>query len=295
MEIVVFGAGSLGSVIGGLLARKHPVTLVGRAPHINAIRETGLTITGEIEAHVTPDAETTVPGSADLVIVTVKAYDTTAAAEQLADCDCDAVLSLQNGIGNEATLAAALDAHVLAGTATYGAMFDEPGAVTCTGVGEIVLGDPDGGHSQIADHVGDAFRTAGIETTVDDDMPRRRWEKLAVNAAVNATTALARVENGELVEGAGGAVAADAARETARVAREQGVALSDERALSLTRQVVRDTAANRSSMLQDVAAGRRTEIDAINGYVVRVADGPVPVNETLVRLVRTWSTRNSTR
>ncbi|WP_277542630.1 ketopantoate reductase family protein [Haloarcula laminariae] len=287
MDIAVVGAGSLGSLLGGLLAREHDVTLVGRDPHMRRVAAEGLRVAGVEQFRVTPAARTDVPDSADLAVVAVKSHDTAAVADQLAGCELGACLSVQNGMGNEATLAAALDCPVLAGTCTYGARLDEPGTVAFTGRGEVVLGPPAGGRSETAERVGAAFGGAGVETTVAADMPRRLWAKLAVNAAINAATALARVENGALADGPGAALAADAARETARVAREQGVDLADERAVELTRQVVRDTAANRSSMLQDVEAGRATEIDAINGYVVAAADEPVPVNETLTRLVRT--------
>jgi len=287
MEIVVFGAGSLGSLIGGLLAREHPVTLVGREPHVGAIEGAGLTITGAIETTVTPAARTTVPARADLAIVAVKAYDTPAAAETLADCDCEAVLSLQNGMGNEATLAAGLEAEILAGTATYGALADDPGTVRCTGRGEIVLGPPEGGSSALAEAVGEAFTAAGIETSVATDMPRRQWEKLAVNAGINATTALARVPNGDLDGAPAEGIARRAARETAETARERGIDLDDGTAVATLKRVVETTAANRSSMYRDVERGRRTEIDAINGYVAEHGTD-TPVNDTLAALVRTW-------
>jgi len=289
MHIAVVGAGSLGSLLGGLLAREHDVTLVGRDPHMARVDADGLSVAGVEEFHTAPAARTDPPDTADLAVVAVKSYDTVAVAEQLAGCALDACLSVQNGMGNEDTLADALDCPVLAGTCTYGARLTDPGTVAFTGRGEVALGARAGGESGTAERIVDAFTDAGVATTHAGDMPRRLWAKLAVNAAVNAVTALARVENGALGSGPGAALAADAARETARVARQQGIDLSDERAVALTRQVVRDTAANRSSMLQDVASGRRTEIDAINGYVLEQADEPVPVNETLTRLVRTWS------
>ncbi|PSQ42434.1 2-dehydropantoate 2-reductase, partial [Halobacteriales archaeon QS_9_68_42] len=105
MDVVVFGAGNLGSLIGGLLARVHDVTLVGRHPHVRAIREDGLRIEGEITETVRPAARTDAPGSADLAVVCVKTFDTPAAAEALSGTDLEACLSLQNGMGNEATLA----------------------------------------------------------------------------------------------------------------------------------------------------------------------------------------------
>ena len=295
MNVVVFGAGSLGSLIGGLLAREHAVTLVGRDPHVSAVAADGLRVSGECEFTVDPAATTTVPDAADLAVVTVKAYDTDAAAAALDDCDIGACLSLQNGMGNEATLAERLECTVLAGTCTYGARLVEPGHVACTGVGEVALGPREGGRSVAADAVGERVGIAGVELAVADDMPRRLWEKLAVNAGINAATALARVENGALVDGPAESVAVAAAREVARVAREAGVGLTDERAVDRVASVATDTATNRSSMLQDVDAVSRTEVDAINGYVVDRAESPVPVNETLAALVRAWESERGLR
>jgi 2-dehydropantoate 2-reductase len=295
MDIVVFGAGSLGSLMGGLLARAHDVTLVGREPHVGAVAESGLHISGAVETTVRPTAATTAPAAADLALVTVKAADTEAAATALAGMDLDAVLSLQNGMGNEETLSGRLDCPVLAGTCTYGARLDGPGEVACTGVGEVVLGPCEGGQSASADRVGAAFDAAGIETTVASDMPRRLWEKLAVNAGINATTALARVENGALVDGPAGETAVAAAREVAHVAQDEGVTLAEADAAAAVMDVAEATAANTSSMHQDVLANRQTEIDAINGYVVDVAEVPVPVNETLTALIRTWETEHGSR
>ncbi|WP_424017112.1 ketopantoate reductase family protein [Halorientalis pallida] len=288
MDVLVFGAGSLGSLVGGLLARQHRVTLVGRDPHVGTVATDGLTVGGAVECHADPDGVTAVPSDAapDLALVTVKAYDTDAAAAALTDCEPSTVLSLQNGLDNEARLADRLDCPVLAGTCTYGAMLEEPGRVTCTGVGEVVLGPREGGESPAADRAGAAFEAAGIETTVAADMPRRTWEKLAVNAGINATTALARIENGAVLDGPASEVAAAAARETARAAREAGVALSDEAAVDAVREVADATADNTSSMYQDVLAERRTEVDAINGAVAERIDAPV--NRTLAGLLRAW-------
>jgi len=296
MEIVVFGAGSLGSLVGGLLAREHAVTLVGRDPHVAAVREEGLRVGGQFSFEVRPEATTDGTGlAADLAIVTVKAFDTEAAADALATGRIEAALSLQNGMGNEEILAERLDCPVLAGTVTYGAVLSEPGFVKCTGAGEVVLGPRNGGSSETADRTGRAFDAAGVETTVAADMPRRRWKKLAVNAGINATTSLARVENGALLDGPAHDVAADAARETACVARAEGVELSDEAAVRAVERVAEATAANTSSMHQDVLADRRTEIEAINGFVLARASAHeetvrVPVNRTLTNLLRAWET-----
>ena len=293
MRIVVAGAGSLGSLIGGLLAREHEVTLVGRGEHVRAITESGLRITDVLERHVTPAATTDydcVPAP-DLAIVTVKAYDTAAAGRDLARIDPGAVCSLQNGMGNEAVLADVLDdVPILAGTVTYGALRGDPGTVACTGRGEIELGPVDGGASDLATRVAEAFTAAGLACTARDDMPDRLWTKLAVNAGINAVTALARLENGAVLEEPVRPVAFEAARETARVARSSGVELADDEVTEALADVARTTRTNTSSMARDVLEGRRTEVDAINGFVVDRAPSArdVPVNDALHRLLVGW-------
>jgi len=291
MDVLVFGAGSLGSLLGGLLARAHDVTLVGRDPHVRAIEDAGLHVTGHVEATVHPAARLDAPESAGLAVVCVKSFDTEAAADALADCALDACLSVQNGMGNEAVLADRLECPVLAGTCTYGAVRPDPGTVRCTGVGDLTVGPPAGGASALAERVGRAFEAASVVASVADDMPARLVEKLAVNAGINATTALARLENGAVLGGDAGALAGAAARETAAVARAEGIDLSDRAAERALESVAADTAANTSSMHQDVLAERRTEVDAINGYVADRADElgvDAPVNRTLTRLLRAW-------
>jgi 2-dehydropantoate 2-reductase len=291
MDVLVFGAGSLGSLLGGLLARAHDVTLVGRDPHVRAIEKAGLHVTGHVEATVHPTARLDAPESAGLAVVCVKSFDTEAAADALADCALEACLSVQNGMGNEAVLADRLECPVLAGTCTYGAVRSDPGTVRCTGVGDLTVGPPAGGASALAERVGRAFEAASVVASAVDDMPVRLVEKLAVNAGINATTALARLENGAVLGGDAGALAGAAARETAAVARAEGIDLPDRAAERALESVAADTAANTSSMHQDVLAEHRTEVDAINGYVADRADElgvDAPVNRTLARLLRAW-------
>jgi 2-dehydropantoate 2-reductase len=296
VRIVVFGAGSLGSLLGGLLAREHRVTLVGRDPHVTRVRKDGLRIEGEVEAHVAPNATTDGTRlSADLACVTVKSYDTAEAARALATGEFGGVCSFQNGMGNEQRLEDELDCPVLAGTASYGAVLAEPGRIECTGVGEVVLGNSDAGTNSHSNAVGEAFAESGIETTVAPDMPRRLWEKLAVNAAINPLTALIGTKNGAILEEPAWSIASAAARETARVARETGEELADEAALDALERVATATEKNTSSMAQDFENGQRTEIDAINAFVVRRARGPVPTNALLTGLIKTWERSNGLR
>jgi 2-dehydropantoate 2-reductase len=281
------GAGALGSLLGGLLARGgYEVHLVGREDHASAVAGGGLRIDGEIEATARPSASTT-PRDADVTLVTVKSFDTADAAEAIQDHQ-DVAISLQNGMGNEATLAAALDCTVLAGTATYGARLEEPGRVRCTGLGELAVGAPRGGPSGAADRFVDAVGGA-VDARSTEAMPRELWRKLAVNAGINPVTALTGLRNGEAAVRAGDVMRA-AAVEVAAVAADEDVdAGTPEELADEAIRVARATGENRSSMLEDVEAGRRTEIDAINGHVVTVADGTVPTNRALAGLVRAVS------
>ncbi|WP_251330192.1 ketopantoate reductase family protein [Haloplanus pelagicus] len=294
MEILIFGAGSLGSLLGGLLSRAHDVTLVGRDPHVAAVREAGLRITGVADLDTAPSATTDGTGaSADLALLTVKAYDTEAAARDLATGDVGAVCSLQNGMGNETTLADHLDVPIVAGTATVGARLADPGHVEWLGRGRLTVGPwRPADDVETAERVVAALRAVDLDADVTTNVRARLWEKLAINAAINPVTALARVENGALSPpGDLADLATTAGVETARVARATGTALSDAAVTEAIEAVVRGTARNRSSMHQDVVAGRRTEVEAINGYVVEraeVAGESVPVNRTLATLIRGW-------
>ncbi|WP_049985337.1 ketopantoate reductase family protein [Halobellus rufus] len=297
MDIVVFGAGSLGSLFGALLARtaEHDVTLVGRDPHVAAVRKSGLAVTGTDSFTVHPKATTDGTGlSADLALVTVKAFDTETAARELATGEFRAVCSLQNGMGNEETLARHLDCPVLAGTTSYGAARSAPGEVEWNGRGDLSIGpwEPSDADA-IGEEVGAAFAAADVPATVAtaDGIRRLLWRKLAVNAAINPVTALARVPNGALSGDPGVGLAEPVAREVAATARAVGVDLGDAEAVEAVAEVVRATAENDSSMYRDVERGRRTEVDVINGYVVGRADEngvEVPTNRTLWGLIRTW-------
>ena len=293
----MFGAGSLGSLVGGVLERYDgaSVTLVGRRPHVAAVRADGLRVEGESSFLVHPAATTTVEGlGADLAVVTVKSFDTAAAARLLASAEVGAVVSLGNGMGNEATLASTLDAPVVAGTTALGATLREPGRVAWLGTGRTVVGPWTDDAVRSARAVGGLLRVSGLPTTVTDNVAERLWEKLAVNAGINPVTALAGVDNGAVAEAPLAATASAAARETAQAARAAGVSLSPDQAVEATLRVARETAANRSSMARDLAAGRRTEVDAINGHVVdRLGREAAPVNATLASLVRSRGAREA--
>ena len=283
MRVQVFGAGSLGTLLGALLERAGvDVHLVGRERVVREFQD-GVNVEG-IENFVVRPSISTESRDAEVTLVTVKSYDTSDAADVLRG-KSDVVVSLQNGMGNEEVLDEALEATVLGGTTTYGANLridDE--CVEYTGRGEVVVGDYRGGPSHEAETIAEMLEPLNARAT--DEMDVALWEKLAVNCAINPVTALTRLTNGEAAASASGVMRA-AAKEVERVADEQGVSLegTPDRAV----EVAHATAQNESSTLQDVRAGRRTEIDALNGFVVeraRETDIYVPTNETLYSLVK---------
>jgi len=297
MRVVVLGAGSLGSLVGGLLATTDAdVTLLGREnAHLDAVASDDLRVErpdGTTEmARVDTATDPEVAGDADAVVVCVKSYDTAEAvadvAPHLGDAD---VVTLQNGLGNAETIAERVgEERVVVGTTTHGAVLEAPGRVRHAGTGDTTIGRYAGGNDERVREFADLLSAADIETAVTDDPARAVWTKVLVNAGINAATALARVPNGALVDAeAGERVLRRAVGEGVAVARAEGVDVPDD-VVERTREVARDTASNRSSMRQDIESGSRTEIEALNGELARRASEhgvDAPVNETLADLVR---------
>jgi 2-dehydropantoate 2-reductase len=297
MRVVVLGAGSLGSLVGGRLATTEAdVTLLSReSEHVEAVRESGLNLLcpdgGEVVVDVRVATDPVVAADADLLIVCVKSYDTDEAMADVApSLDETDVLTLQNGLGNAETIAGHVPRErVIAGTTTHGAVPESPGVVRHAGRGDTTLGRY---FAPNDDRVRDAARLlteAGIETVVTDDPEAAVWTKVLVNAGINAATALARVQNGALLEhDSGEQLLERAVREGVEVARVEAVDVPED-CVERAREVANQTATNRSSMLQDIESGKRTEIEALNGALARHAtdaDVAAPVNETLADLVR---------
>ena len=223
---------------------------------------------------------------ADYVLVLVKSHQTSAIAPALARSlrPDGLAVTLQNGLGNREALEAAVGSgRVGAGVVTVGATLVAPGHVRAT-PGSVALGSGPSRMQELAE----LLAAAGFSVSVENDLERLVWRKLAVNCAINPLSALGGRLNGELLESAESReTLVKAATEVAAVAAAKGIDLgADPRGLVLA--VARETAANRSSMLQDLDRGARTEIDAMNGAVVREARAfgvPVPVNEALWRAV----------
>jgi len=227
------------------------------------------------------------------LVLMVKAYDTEAAAQHALPAASDSTVwvTLQNGLGNvEALARVAPGSPVLAGVTTSGANLRDEGQVNVAALGSTVVGPAGTASAEDADEFGGPWREAGLDVTVTPGPWPAIWRKLIVNAAINPVAGLAGRPNGEIMAVPPLRRAAfGVAREVAAVARAEGVDLGEQAdPTALVEQVCELTALNRCSMLQDLEAGRRTEIDHINGEVARRArpGTPAPLCEALTTLVR---------
>lgn len=299
MRICIVGAGALGSLFGGLLARAGASVCLytpSNVEHIRAIQNSGLCIerqnssfTVSVEATTTPDALK----DADLVGIFVKAHQTARALEQIAPklSQRSWVLSLQNGVGMESEILKFVPTErFLRGVTAHGATLLGPGRVRWAGVGPTKFGRWEGPLTPEIEDIITLFRRAQIETEYSDEIERLLWEKLIINCAINPLTALFDQPNGVIVHDAelreiAGAIACEALR----VARAHGVALTEAEAVERVETVAAKTAQNISSMLQDVRRGRPTEIEYINGAIAREGRRlgiATPLNILLVKLVK---------
>jgi len=289
-RIVVMGAGAVGCYYGGMLARAgHDVVLVGRPQHVDAVRRAGLRMqTSTFDAHVpmrasaTPDA---VQGAA-LVLFAVKSPDTEAAGKALAPfLERDAaILTLQNGVDNAERLAATLGREVLSAAVYVAVEMVGPGHVRHHGRGELVIG-----RGSASDAIVAAFGTAGVRVEVSDNVNGVLWAKLIVNCAYNALSAIAQLPYGRLVQGAEvPAVMREVVEECLAVAGAAGVQVPGDMHEAV-QQIARSMPEQLSSTAQDLARGRKSEIDHLNGVVVRKGEAlgiRTPANRALLALVK---------
>ena len=304
MNILVFGAGAMGSVFAGFLSKENNVTVIGRAEHVDAINERGLQITGIWGEHIftglhayASAAEIPLGDSFDLIMITTKSNDTEKAVTEIRRFAAKgtAVMSMQNGIGNEDTISSAVGVEkTMGGMAIFGARLTEPGHAEVTVfASECLVGDLTVGVTKRANEIADTFSKAGIPTKASDNIIRDKWMKAFYNVALNPLSAILRVPYGELGEkGATKEIMKNLLEEAFTVAEKLGVPLKftwSEYYDYLLETQLPPTASHKSSMLQDLERGRRTEIDYLNGAVVALGkrlEIPTPVNVTITNLIK---------
>ena len=299
MKIAIVGAGAMGCLYGAKLSTTgNEVWLLDVAEeNVKAIVENGVavedngdwTVYRNLNATMSPEDV----GPAEMAIICVKSNYTKEAIVGNRDVfgRGSVALTLQNGLGNVEAISEVIGSeNVIAGTTGHGATVLGCGQVRHAGRGKTSIGELDGrmtGRLREIEHV---LEEAGFETECSINVMGILWDKLLVNVGINALTAICRVENGRIAESEDLAGLLEAAvREGEEVARAKGIVLNVDDAVVHAKEACRATAMNKSSMLQDILNGRRTEIEMINGAVEREGKGvgiKTPVNMVLTRLVR---------
>jgi 2-dehydropantoate 2-reductase len=307
LNIAVVGAGAMGSLFGAYLSTSAHVVLVDTwSAHVEAINRQGLTV--EL-----PDGDSTVfplnamsgadqlKAPVDVAIIFTKSADTMAAtqtAQKLLKYN-GIVLTLQNGIGNLEVIQQVIDkGRALAGVTTHGATILAPGKVRHSGSGSTHIARPAQDLPDF-DALIQTFAQAGFEITLSDDISSLIWGKLIINVGINALAAILRVPNGVLaeVEPAQHIMSATVL-EAVLVAKALGIDLPDQHPVDSVLYACRNTATNRASMLQDMLRGANTEIDVINGAIVRIGEAlgiPTPCNRLLADMVKALENTRSER
>jgi 2-dehydropantoate 2-reductase len=299
MNIIVLGAGAIGSLFGAYLAQTNSVVLIGRPAHVDAIQKKGLTIHGKTQMHLNIPAvsslEKNTP-SPDLLLVTVKSYDTIAAMQQARSTlkKHTLILSLQNGLDNIEKIKKSIPmATVFAGITTHGAFFTKPGVITHTGKGSTIIGVLNDHQTKHVQTIIDTFNTAGLKTTKSTNILQDLWMKAIINSSINPLTAFFQCKNGYLLKNPIlNHMVEKICTESTSIAKAEGISLSSIKMLEQTQEVIHHTAENSSSMLQSIQQRKPTEIASINGKIVetgRKHKVDTSLNMILLRLVETVS------
>lgn len=291
LRVTVFGAGAVGCYYGGMLARAgHNVTLIARPSHVQAIAADGLRMETRRFDEQVALAATDDPAAvahADVVLLAVKSADTAMSGELMKPhLSPDAwVLCLQNGVDNAERLRAVLPHHEVAAAVVYVATeMAGPGHLRHNGRGELVI-EPTTHSASLAS----AFISAGVPTEISGNVRGALWAKLVVNCAYNALSAVGRIAYGELVKQPGIApIMRDVVAECLAVAQADGVTIPGDPHASV-RQIAETMAGQFSSTAQDLMRGKPSEIDYLNGHVVRRGEAlgvPTPANRVLWAMVK---------
>ena len=290
MKIAVMGAGAVGCYYGFKLARAgHDIVLIGRAQHVEAIERQGLrleTQTFDEHIRVTASTEGSAVQGAQLVLFCVKSNDTeSGAAAMKPHLAPDAlVLSLQNGVENADRLRGLLPQEVVAAVVYVGTEMAGPGHVRHHGRGELVIEQ-----SKASDDVARVLIAAGVPTDISDNVRGALWAKLILNCAYNALSAITQLPYGRLVKGEGVTVVMrDLVDECLAVAKADGVTIPGDVDVAV-RKIAETAAGQYASTAQDLARGKRSEIDHLNGLIVRRGDAlgvATPANRLLHAIVK---------
>jgi 2-dehydropantoate 2-reductase len=297
--VVIVGPGAVGCLFGGILREAgHEVVMLDHEPaRAEKIKRDGIHIegiSGNRNIRVRATARALDLPDSDLVIIATKSYDTEKAVLSVAGAigPLTPVLTLQNGLGNVEMISRTVGADkTVGGITSQGANVIGPGSIIHAGTGKTVIGTPANRQTEYLEKTRAILDSAGFAPQVSYDLEGTIWGKLVINVGINALTAVLRLNNGRLLDFTGSRLIMKAAVEEAvSVARAKHIKLAHENPLAQVEEVCGLTAKNVSSMLQDVFAGRKTEIVNINGAVARLGAElglATPVNDLLTALVQT--------
>jgi len=293
MNVVVFGAGAIGSVYAAKLSAHHPVTVIGRPDHVAAIARDGLRVTGResFTARVQAASDLSELPNSTLVLLTTKVNDNRRAAKALAQVvqPDTIVLCVQNGLGSEAVVKDVMAGRclVLRAITQFGAIFSEPGVVDLKVSGYTLI--EAGSHSQT---VADLLTASGLDGRVSPAINTEIWRKLIFNCVINPITSIVGSEVGGIADPRLDPLKRLVIDECLRVAAIDGVLFQEDfvRAIADTFGASRNIA----SMRQDLQRGRPTEIDFMNGAVVALGQRhgiDCPVNAALTAIIKAMEAR----
>ncbi|MCG8484807.1 MAG: 2-dehydropantoate 2-reductase [Clostridia bacterium] len=299
MKIAVLGAGAMGSLYGGLLAEPgNEVWLIDVwKEHVDAINQEGLYIDGlgggKTIKNIKASTNTDNIGIVDCALIFVKSIYTDAAVSQNKAIigENTIILTLQNGLGNIEKINQVVDEkNIIAGTTAHGSTMIAPGKIKHAGQGKTIIGELDGKETDRITKLKKSFNDAQLDTVISNNVIGLIWDKLLVNVGINALTAITGLKNGRLVQSEETEwILEEAVKEAEAIAKAKGVKLGFDDPVDHTKKVCEATAANRSSMLQDVERKRETEIDMINGAIVsegKKVNIATPVNQVLTNLIK---------
>lgn len=304
MKIAVYGAGGVGGYFGGRLAQAGAdVHFIARGEHLDALQENGLqvkSVDGDFTVDVPATDDPADIGPCDYVLFTVKAYDTEAAAPGVLPLlhDDTAVITPQNGLGNERILAAEIgDDHVMGGVARIYSTIAEPGVIEHTGgPSTITFGELDGSRSDRAERFLEWCDRAEIDATLSEDIHADIWKKFVLICAYSGMTAAVRLPIGAIRSTPETwSMYRRIMEEVLTVGQSEGVAITNdsiETALAMTETL---DAGLYSSLYYDLTHDNPMELEALHGEVVRRArdhDIQVPMNEAVYAILRPWAARN---
>ncbi|MCK9430679.1 MAG: 2-dehydropantoate 2-reductase [Candidatus Omnitrophica bacterium] len=299
MKIVIVGPGAMGCLIAAFLSKsKEEVWLLDKNKENAAkINELGISVegvSGSWQAKPKTTANVEDIAKADLILICVKSFHTKQALEQIKPLlqQNTKIMTLQNGIGNIEIISELTgEERVIGGITNEGATLIETGKIRHAGRGETLIGTIDGKVPVEIRSIREIFNKVGLQTKLSRDIKGLIWSKLIINAGINALTAITRLSNGRLTEFEGTKrILREAVTEATRIAKRKRIKLIYDDPLAKVEAVCEGTSGNISSMLQDVLKNKRTEIDFINGVIVRLGQElgiAVPTNKLLVDLIKT--------